>query len=578
MNETTARSAVSWMASGYQNGIFSAGPQGPNPADDFLSGVRSNLNSQTSNTIIGAFELRENALWAANSESLRLQREFEATNDLATRLSLRAQIINADTQYAQEQARMNDFATEARRNFEGNIGGVGVTAEDRRLVSVDGASPPSPPRETSASGGATCDSDCERAQASTFRNDRTGSGDVEPACRGRADERACSAAVQEARANGDIYRGPNNPGLTEADLLRLRQQPGGLTDADLARYGLQRCNTFERAFGQCQDIGNGVSVRTGGGLGGYGAFGAQQCSAIQRMISGCPNPFSPYGQQQCGGLLLMLNKCPQGSYNPYNSSNPYNYPTPTCSIQANPSNVSAAGQATTLQWQSQNASYATLSNSGQIGPSGSMTVYPQVPTTYVMTVVGYGNQQGRCETRVTVGGQGGAGGPQAQISCQPQTADVGMDVAIFFACQNSAAASGSNFSTGGALSGNATTTIGVPPFGTNTITYGLNCSNQGQIHSAQCTVNVNRAGITLVAYPKTIASGEKANIGWVTSGMEMCTVSSPTLLVFTDENASSTSVSGAVKTPALTANASFVLSCLSKTGTTKTATTTVTVQ
>ncbi len=299
----------------------------------------------------------------------------------------------------------------------------------------------------------------------------------------------------------------------------------------------------------------------------------QNCSAIQQAISGCPNPYAP-SQQTCGGLVALLKKCPAGSYNPNNPSNPYNYPAPTCNIQLSAANTGTTGQAVTLQWQSQYASYASLSNSGQVGPNGSMTVYPQGPVTYTMTVVGYGNQQGRCEARV---GDAAGSGVAAQISCQPQVADTGMQVAVSWACQNSATSIGTGFSTGGALSGSGTTTVGVPALGSNSITYGLTCSNQGQTHSAQCTVNVNRVGIVLVANPKTIASGEESNIGWITSGMDACVVSS-TNATFTAANASSTSVSGSAKTPALTQSTSFLLTCETESGVTKTASTTVTVQ
>ncbi|HWO07700.1 MAG TPA: hypothetical protein VNM40_03935 [Candidatus Paceibacterota bacterium] len=280
----------------------------------------------------------------------------------------------------------------------------------------------------------------------------------------------------------------------------------------------------------------------------------------------------------CSGILQLLDKCPTGSYNPNNPSNPYNYPRPTCSIRVSPTNVSAAGQAATLTWESQYAQYAYLSNSGQVGPRGSMTVYPQTPTTYVLTVVGHGNQEGKCETQVAVAGQGGGSGqPQAQISCQPQTVDVGMQVGISFACQNSSTSGGTGFSTGGALSGSATTTVSAPSLGQHTITYGLNCSNQGVVHSAQCTININKTGIVLVANPKTVQSGAQSNIGWVSSGMDACVISSPTLPAFTAEHASSTNVSGTVKTPALSASATFVLTCQTKTGATKTASTTVSV-
>lgn len=300
--------------------------------------------------------------------------------------------------------------------------------------------------------------------------------------------------------------------------------------------------------------------------------GQQQCSAIQQMISGCRSPYT--GQQQCGGLLLMLNKCPAGSYNPNNPSNPYNYPTPTCTIQASPANAQA-GQPVMLQWQSQNASYAYLSDGGQVGPSGTKQVVSQGPTTYTLTVVGYGNQQGRCQTQP--GGGTGTGGPTAEISCQPQTADVGSEIAVSFACQNSATSGGSGFSTNGEMSGSRTLTMPQPQLGQHTVTYGLTCSNQGQVHSAQCTININKAAIVLVANPKTVKSGAQTTIGWVTSGMESCSISSSNA-AFNTTHASSTGTAGSAKTPALTESTSFTLVCETKTGATKTASTTVPVE
>jgi hypothetical protein len=232
----------------------------------------------------------------------------------------------------------------------------------------------------------------------------------------------------------------------------------------------------------------------------------------------------------------------------------------------------------TLSWQSQYAQYASLSNTGQIGPNGSMIVYPQGATTYTMTVMGYGNQQGQCQAQVTLNNQGGAEGqPQAQISCQPQTADVGMQVGISFACQNASASSGSGFSTGGALAGSATTTVTQPAVGATSVTYGLTCSNLGVTHSAQCTVNVNKTAIVLVANPKRIKSGEESNIGWVTSGMNSCVISSPDSRSFTDANQDSTNVSGSAKSGPLAQTTRFVLTCETKTGVTKTATTTATI-
>lgn len=308
---------------------------------------------------------------------------------------------------------------------------------------------------------------------------------------------------------------------------------------------------------------------------------------------------------------------------------------PTCTITASPKNIAQPGQPVTISWQSQNAQAAYISNLGQVGPSGSTTINPQQTTTVTMQVIGhpqqgqqqqnpygggYGQQQGQyvwnpqlgayvymqgqqqqqqnpymqigqqigqaigggggqqqaqCQTQVTVGADGGGGNQKAQISCQPKIADVGMQVAISYACQNSVASKGEGFATDNKLSGSAQATVASPTPGSTSVKYGLTCSKDGQTDSAECTVNVNKPSIVLVANPKNIKSGETSTIGWVTGAMESCIVSSPTLTSFTNENKNNTSTSGVAKTPGLTQNTKFVLSCTTKAGGTKTAETTV---
>ncbi len=305
---------------------------------------------------------------------------------------------------------------------------------------------------------------------------------------------------------------------------------------------------------------------------------------------------------------------------------------PSCTITASPKNIAQPGQPVTLSWQSQNAQAAYLSTGGQVGPSGSMTINPQQTTTVTMQVIGYppqqqqqqqqqqygqpqgqyvwnpqlgayvymqgqqqqqqnplgqigqqigqaisgggGQQQAQCSTQVTVGADGG-GNQKAQISCQPKIADVGMQVAISYACQNSVASKGEGFSTNNQLSGSAQATVASPTPGSTTVKYGLTCSKEGQTDSAECTINVNKPSIVLVANPKNIKIGETSTIGWVTGAMESCVISSPTLTSFTEENKNNTSASGVAKTPPLTQNTKFVLTCTTKAGGTKTAETTV---
>ncbi len=166
--------------------------------------------------------------------------------------------------------------------------------------------------------------------------------------------------------------------------------------------------------------------------------------------------------------------------------------------------------------------------------------------------------------------------PTAQISCQPQVADVGMQIAISYSC-SMGTSTGSGFTTNGAQSGSATTTIANPPAGTNTATYSLTCNNQGKTAGAQCSVQIARPSIILVANPKTVPSGDSSLIGWITTGMRSCVVSSPDDEEFTDRNSYNTSVNGAATTSALTAGATYVLNCQTMAGGLKSATTSVSI-
>jgi hypothetical protein len=150
-----------------------------------------------------------------------------------------------------------------------------------------------------------------------------------------------------------------------------------------------------------------------------------------------------------------------------------------------------------------------------------------------------------------------------------------MPISFSFSCANATGSTGTGFSTGGALSGNATTSAPNPPEGQNYATYTLTCVNQGITASAQCQVQLNKSGIVLVTNPKTVKSGETSLIGWITAGMQSCVVSSPDQQDFTARNANNTSANGAATTSPITGTARFQLDCQTATGATKTATTTV---
>lgn len=150
--------------------------------------------------------------------------------------------------------------------------------------------------------------------------------------------------------------------------------------------------------------------------------------------------------------------------------------------------------------------------------------------------------------------------PTAELSCQPLVADAGMTLSITYGCSAGTSA-GSGFSTNGAISGATTTVLATPPEGTNTATFGLTCTNQGQTATDSCSVQVAKPAIVLVANPKSVESGEKATIGWVTSGMEECVVSSVQQSDFTDKYADKKNVNGVAETSPITEPTDVLLSC-----------------
>ena len=177
----------------------------------------------------------------------------------------------------------------------------------------------------------------------------------------------------------------------------------------------------------------------------------------------------------------------------------------------------------------------------------------------------------------TTGTPGAPTQPTAQLSCQPQLADVGMSATISYACGSATDSAGSGFTTSDQLSGSTTTVITAPPAGDNTASFGLTCINQSLTASQQCSVQINQPSIVLVVNPSVVPAGTAAAIGWVTSGMQSCTISSPDSQSFTAANASDTSVNGVATTTLLTSSMRVVLNCQTFAGGTRSATTMINV-
>jgi len=165
--------------------------------------------------------------------------------------------------------------------------------------------------------------------------------------------------------------------------------------------------------------------------------------------------------------------------------------------------------------------------------------------------------------------------PEAKITCQPEIADVGMTIAISYSCANSKSSKGDGFSTGGKLSGSAKATLVSPSEDAKVATYGLTCEGEDAqtkkkiTAGAECKVQISKQSMVVVANPQSVVPGETSAIGWITTGMKSCTISSPDMPDFTTANASNTSVNGMATTDKIYRKTEVILKCESASGVTK---------
>jgi len=283
---------------------------------------------------------------------------------------------------------------------------------------------------------------------------------------------------------------------------------------------------------------------TNGYYGGY-AYSPTYLSGYGSQVSvvpiGAPSAVgSPYGYGYGYGSLAPPSQPPQPPAPCYNNSTPQQ-----CSYSPQQPSASSCSSGT---WKA-------------TGSSGCISGWQCIPSNS-----GTGSTGGTSSS-----------GPQATISCEPKVADAGMTLAISYSCANSTSSSGAGFSTGGALSGSATTTIAAPPSGYNTATYTLSCNNGSKSTGAQCSIQVGKPHIVFVADPPQILAGSSTRLGWITSGMSSCVISSPDLPDFASENAGYTYPNGAVSSGVLSADTEFLLQCTTVGGKENSATTSVTV-
>jgi hypothetical protein len=307
-------------------------------------------------------------------------------------------------------------------------------------------------------------------------------------------------------------------------------RPGGGPDS----------TSISRSGGSSGGLGGGLSNILGGLLGGLAnAFGRSAGGTLgpAQTCSTDPNAYAQQQQQynlQLQQYNLQLQQYNQERY--YGTS--YGYGAPTRPIPPQPCTPSTQQQ---------------CSNQPPQPPASSCSSGTWKPI-----------QNGACTTswQCVPGSGDAARKPVAHLSCQPKVADLGMSIAIAYGCDNSTPDSATGFTISTPPNGTATAETTEPAAGTRTNIFSITCKGPTQqTASAQCTVQVAKPSIVLVANPKDVESGEASAIGWITSGMRSCVISSPDRADFTERNAANTSVSGTVTTPPITQDTRFLLTC-----------------
>lgn len=172
-----------------------------------------------------------------------------------------------------------------------------------------------------------------------------------------------------------------------------------------------------------------------------------------------------------------------------------------------------------------------------------------------------------------------ASGLKAELVCAPQTQEVGEPIAISWMCQNATNKRVDGFTvdeSASVLSGTAQVTASTTA-GQSTMQFSLTCLKEGQTHQAQCSVEVVKPFIVLVATPSTVASGGSVRVGWVTGGMrntsDACSLTSEEL-----PSVVHTATAGVVDIPNITQETTFTLTCTTRTGGPKTGEVTVSLE
>jgi PKD repeat protein len=188
-------------------------------------------------------------------------------------------------------------------------------------------------------------------------------------------------------------------------------------------------------------------------------------------------------------------------------------PAPTISFSATPTNI-AAGQASTLVWNTTNATSVTIDNGvGSKPVSGSASVSPISTMTYTLTATGPGGTL-TSQATVTVSNR-----PSITFVASPASIVIGSSSTLTWLVSNSTSVSIDN----GIGSQPASGAMSVSP--TQTTTYTLTATGPGGTSTAQATVTIVEVPrITFSATPSNISPGGSSTLQWSVTSVDFVTI------------------------------------------------------
>ena len=209
----------------------------------------------------------------------------------------------------------------------------------------------------------------------------------------------------------------------------------------------------------------------------------------------------------------------------------------------------AMGTSTTLQWSAKDAQSCTASGgwSGSQPTSGTVTTDPLMAnTTYVLTCTGPGGQASQSAEVVVV-----SPAPTVTLAASPTTVASGGVSTLTWTSANATACTASG-GWSGTVATSGTWSTGALA---STSEFELTCTGEGGSATQSATVTVSALPplITFGAAPSSVNSGAAATLTWSTQNATACSASG--------DWSGTKALNGSQSTGALTANATYSLTC-----------------